>query len=170
MNVILAGGPEHGRRLDLGSDVKEYVTVAATPLPPISSADPRPSWWQPIRRLRWKLPPPPAPPSLTQCSYRRDGELADGTPVYWFRPGLSTAPPQEGELQSFLFDALYAVPPRDRQSAVWVMDPDWHRKVCHLAAEPDPGDRPPVPSLLLGRPVRVTEDGGVPHLEVSRDR
>ena len=169
MNVILAGGPEHGRRLSLGSDVREYVTVAAATLPPISSADPRPPWWQPIRRLRWKPSPPPAPPTFTQCSYRRDGELADGTPVYWFRPGLSTQPPEEGKLYPFLADALHAIPPRDRHAAVWVMDPDWYGKVCRVSGygdetQPAPGD------MLLGRPVRVTDDGGVPHLEVSRDR
>jgi len=86
-DVILAGGPEHGRRLRMGDDVKEYVTVASLPpgafLP--AQVQPRPPWWHPVRRRRWRPPLPPAPPEFTQYSYRRDGQLSDGTPVYWLQ-------------------------------------------------------------------------------------
>jgi hypothetical protein len=174
--AILAGGPEHGRRLKLHDGVKEYVTVAALPPQDSFLARPRPPWWRPLKRRRWK-PPVPSPPSVAQRSYRRDGQLADGTLIYWFREGLSVRPPAEGELYPFLVDALYAVPPRDRMDARWVMDLEWYKKCRRHALQyaPDAEDDEEkwIPSSrdeLLGKPVTVTEDGGVPHLEVSRNR
>ncbi len=178
--AILAGGPLHGRRLDVRDGAKGYETyIVEQPLP--ASAPPRPPWWQPLRRRHRKRAAIAAIPrplgELARCAYRRDGQLSDGTPVYWHREGLSIRPPGEGKLHPFLVDALYAVPARDRMHARWVMDLEWWKKARREACEYNPKlDRdeskwiPSVRDELLGKPVRVTEDGGVPHLEICRDR
>ena len=75
------------------------------------------------------------------------------------------AEPLGPDLYRHLVDELYDVPPAQRYRARWVMNGEWHDEVRHMAdAMGKPLWRPDLP-CLLGLPVEVREDGGVPHLE-----
>jgi HK97 family phage major capsid protein len=78
------------------------------------------------------------------------------------------------ELYRSLIDSLYAVPPEQRRlpGMRWVMNDEWWHEVRRMS---DSSGRPlfePAllvggPDLLLGKPVEVRPDGGVPHLETA---
>src|SRR5258708_15385447 len=179
--AILIGGPRDGDQRAVSPEITTIETVMLSPPRLQPGPQPRPPWWHPFRRRRWRPPPLPGPPEMIQVSYRADGTRRDGMRVFrvadgWqpFRgPVISLGSP----LYHALVDAQYAVHPaiRIESHCRWVMDLDWYKQVRRLAAsfdrragedeekwKPDPSD------LLLGMPVTVTADGGLPHLENPR--
>lgn len=76
-----------------------------------------------------------------------------------------------GDLRAHLYASMYAVLPRERQQAHWVMTLDWLNECRKLDTAPTgllawPGSLPGLDkTVLLGRPVEVREGSGPPHLE-----
>lgn len=75
-----------------------------------------------------------------------------------------------GDLLAHLYEAMYAVLPRDRQDAHWVMTAEWFGE-CRKLRYPPGRSFLVMPSLpdgtewLFGLPVEVREGSGPPHLE-----
>jgi hypothetical protein len=90
-----------------------------------------------------------------------------------YEAGLPSAVPRtpQGELHEALRDHLYrelaSTPPSERRHARWVMNAEWLEEVHLLSlamGEPPPGAGDGE-ETILGKPVDVRADGGVPHLE-----
>lgn len=167
--AVLAGGPHDGRQIT-GTRAKIIESVFATP-ERIWTPSPRPAWWRhPIKYLRWKPPPPPEPPKLIQLRYEADGTTDNGRQVFrltspWQPYHGPEASPDDGNLYKALVHAMYAVHPAIRQDNAtrWVMNMGWYARIRR---EPDPVPSPE--DVLLGTKVRVSADGGAPHLENPR--
>jgi hypothetical protein len=178
--AVLAGGPEHGRRIGVTRPYPLYIRLetAAWGLMGFTRPEqpPRPRWWRsPLGWLRWQpwpdWPPASLPVSSQSCAYRHNGFLADDTPVYWYG-GPDIAPPSDpNEVMRHLLARLAEVPPWERHSGRghWEMGMEWYAAIravpaaVQLAAMPmDPRD----PAPLLGAPVKITF--GSPRL-VARD-
>lgn len=74
------------------------------------------------------------------------------------------------DLYRQLVDALYVMPPRERQTAHWVMGQEWVRRIdaMRLAGiDPMPSWAWMPDKVLLGKHVKVTDDGGEPHMEAE---
>jgi len=76
------------------------------------------------------------------------------------------------ELRLHIYKELYAMPPAQRQAARWVMNPEWLNEVRCLDDRGTgpfwvPGLQPSAVERLLGLPVEIRDDGGVPHLECN---
>ena len=74
------------------------------------------------------------------------------------------------DLFRYLLETMYAMPPRERQTARWVMNPEWWnecRKLTDSTGFPLvlPPWRLEDPLVMLGKLVVIKDDGGVPHLE-----
>lgn len=68
------------------------------------------------------------------------------------------------DLRDHLIGELTGMPFPARRDACWVMNAEWWDEVEAMARAM--GEMPPSwPRTLLGKPVDVREDGGVPHLE-----
>lgn len=172
MMAILAGGPDHGKRItNPGSDHLETVAVAKAPLSALDHVitRPRPIWWKdPIGWWQWTQPEPPTwTPGLefTKHLYTRNGSLKDGTAVYWHQ-GVYQPPPENArELAANLYEAMERCHPADRTSAHWEMGSDWHGAIRRHLTPVTPGgdDYVSTPQdLLLSYPVRVS--AGAPRL------
>jgi HK97 family phage major capsid protein len=79
------------------------------------------------------------------------------------------------DLFKYLLETMYNMPPRERQAAHWVMNPEWWnecRKLADATGFPVvlPPMRPGDPACMLGKLVVITDDGGVPHLEPRATR
>lgn len=93
--------------------------------------------------------------------------------LWWRKPKVQvrTTPPSiYDELQAYLYWHMANTPIELRQprSSRWVMSQEWLDEVRRTPdAQGFPAWQPPVSGLayLLGIPVDVREDAGVPHLE-----
>jgi hypothetical protein len=77
------------------------------------------------------------------------------------------------ELYKQLVDTLYAMLPRDRATATWIMNIDWAERIAAMrlpATDPVPAWASRPDRMLLGKPAKITEDGGEPHLEAEPQR
>jgi HK97 family phage major capsid protein len=75
------------------------------------------------------------------------------------------AEPLGPDLYRFLVDTLYGTPQPERGESRWVMNQEWWNECRKIAgADGRPAWEPPH-ALMLGKPVEVRVDGGVPHLE-----
>ena len=69
-----------------------------------------------------------------------------------------------GDLIDHLYATLHAMPPAERRRAHWVMNDEWYHE-CRKAAM-ELGYTPiSTADLLIGKPIKIRADGGVPHLE-----
>jgi len=77
---------------------------------------------------------------------------------------LRSVEPLGPDLRDHLLRELTSLPFPARRHARWVMNAEWWDEVNAMARAM--GEMPPPwPRMLLGKPVDVREDGGVPHLE-----
>ena len=88
INAILAGGPVHGRRIQVSAGCSEYLAPYADPddiarLTAPVRVPPRPPWWRLAQRRRRTGLPDVPDATFTLLSYRPDGHLDDGTAIYW---------------------------------------------------------------------------------------
>lgn len=92
----------------------------------------------------------------------------------WWRRNHGRAEPQPDsladDLRKHLYWAMVNPPPGSRYR--WVMTMDWWnecRKIDTYSTLWHPGGRIPMvePDLLMGIPVDIRDDGGVPHLEAA---
>lgn len=188
--VILRGGPADGRQVTPGNEART-VNVLYTPPLRLVSGPPKPPWWHPIRRLRWRPVPLPELPEPIELEYARDFTTEDGLPVFrlaspWqpYRgPDLAATGgldlTDSSDLHHGLVDAMYAVHPQIRHDSAteWVMNLAWYREVRGAARafgdrDPDGDDpanwTPKAGDQLMGVRITVTSDGGRPHLENTR--
>ena len=167
-SAILVGGPSDGKEIATRARIIE--TVFAMP-ERIWTPAPRPAWWRhPVRWFRWQPPPPPKPPKLIQLRYEADGTTDSGRRVFrltspWQPYRGPDANSADDNLYEALAHAMYAVHPVIRQDLAtrWVMNPDWYSRICR-----DPEMVPWPDDTVLGMKIRVTDDGGAPHLENPR--
>jgi len=81
------------------------------------------------------------------------------------------SPQQElaGELRSHIYVTHANVPAAERRRSRWVMSPEWLNEVRRLDGRAGPwtglGRDWAAPETILGLPIEVRDDGGVPHLE-----
>jgi hypothetical protein len=166
--AVLIGGPHDGRDVT-HTKANTIETVFAMPLSLITGT-PRPRWWRhPVKYLRWKPPPPPEPPKLIQLRYTADGTTDNGRRVFrlaspW-QPYRGPEAEDDGGIYPALAKAMYAVHPAIRQDGAtrWVMNPGWHARIRR-----DPNMLPDPDDMVFGTRIRVTADGGAPHLENPR--
>ena len=163
---VLREGPMHGKAIwvDPGHD---RICVAHVTWPREPPVIPRPPWWRPLARYRWRPPPPPEPPSSRNLLYRYLATSDDGRRIYAYdeygnRP--PSAEPLAKDLYRYLMDHLYSKPPAERRLMHWVMDTEWWQECEKITNEPLPVHGNGV-ITMLGLPVTVKDDGGVPHLE-----
>ena len=71
----------------------------------------------------------------------------------------------DDDLYKQLVDTEYAMHPRERQTAYWVMNKDWRDRLKAMRH----GASGPL-QVLLGKRVKITEDGGEPHLVAEPQR
>lgn len=171
--AVLAGGPRHGQRITVQPS-GDYLAMPTAGPPPLVAAQPkRPSWLHPVRRLRYTPPPPPEPPKLTTLIYRPDGQLGDGTRIYWYRGTSEPPPPGTKAAWQQLVDAYEATSPRDRWNhrIHWEMGLDWY-KAIRRTTDPD-GDEdewePQEGDMVLGIPIIVHGPVGTPRLTAEDD-
>jgi hypothetical protein len=168
-DIVFDGGPYHGRRNSMAG-LPARVTVAYMRPLPVLTWEPRPRWWRhPWRWLRWKPAPLPPIPEPEMLAYSDTGETRDGARIYaigdgwpWFKgPEVG----DDGNLYKATCAAMAAVPfpiRRDPETR-WVMNAEWDQRLRALSIEmrDPPGPR----EYMLGIRVKVTADGGKPHLE-----
>lgn len=171
--VRLFGGPAGDRRITVSG------APAAIELPVIPSMNfaalldglpPRPPWWRWRARRRWHGPADIEPPSFRQVTYRYLATAGDGTWIYACDPHAVKPGELDQDLYRYLAGHLYSLPPakRMRSGLHWVMDADWATEIAKLGmgiSDPGPEDIEKVNGgYVLGLPITVTDDGGVPHL------
>lgn len=73
------------------------------------------------------------------------------------------------DLYNHLFFWLNAVPALERRQSHWVMSTEWSNECRKLAMELGSYASPAIdgPDYLLGIPIEIRDDGGVPHLEIT---
>jgi hypothetical protein len=164
MTGILAGGPQHGRRVATG----DATTLAFPELTPAPAQSPRPPWWRFRARRRWH-PRAWQPPEMSTVLYQANGETGDGLRIFWYQ-GRDIPPPADSkELMCALADAWATVhlADRHRPGVHWVMGRDWWTALKRTTAgpdededewEPEPGD------TVLGVPITVTGSRGAPRI------
>ena len=152
-NAILAGGPEHGKRIAVSS---EYVTLAAADFNWLALAPaPRPSFWRhPLHWYRWQPPVSLAEPTYTQHSYRAAGHLTDGTRVYWYAGPDKPPPANTDDTLRYLYETAAKVSParRNAPGMHWVMGPEWYAAVRQVPTTITWD----MDNSLLGIPVKVS--------------
>jgi HK97 family phage major capsid protein len=77
----------------------------------------------------------------------------------------------DGDLRAHLY-RTWLETPHDELSFHWVMSLEWLNEIRRMEGSTghplhEPGLRVSAPEYLLGMPIEVREDGGVPHLERS---
>jgi hypothetical protein len=154
--AVLAGGPEHGRRLEIASSRPRYIHLETSGwMPAMFTQPPRPSVWRhPLAWRRWQKVMARPVPDPQSCVYRHNGFLADGTPVYWYG-GPDTAPPASPEaVVRHLFTVLNEASPYDRLPGRghWEMGMEWYTAI-RAAPTLSPG---PLDDSLFGNPVKIT--------------
>jgi hypothetical protein len=168
VQAVLAGGPEHGRRIEISRPYPRYINLETTewglrgltaPPPP-----PRPRWWRdPLGWLRWQSPEPwltrPIPGPLS-CVYRHSGFLDDDSPVYWYGGPDITPPADPAEVMRHLLAKANEIPPWERMGGRghWEMGPEWYGAIRAMPqlAYTEPPSEPAAYSPLLGSPVKIT--------------
>jgi hypothetical protein len=161
---VLRDGPMHGKVIwvDPGTD---RITGAAPPEPP-PPQPPRPPWWRFRARKRWP-PLPPEPGPFRNLIYRYLATGDDGRRIYAWDEYAGRHPetePLARDLYRYLVDHLYSKPPAERQRMHWVMDSEWWQECKKIGSEPLPPAGNGGHMTMLGLPVTVEEDGGIPHL------
>lgn len=98
-----------------------------------------------------------------------------GLPPGYEPPSAALAAPKTPQqelheaLHDHLFRELRETPFPERRHARWVMNQEWLDEITDMVRAM-PYQPPPVfgePVTLLGKPVDVRADGGVPHLEAT---
>jgi hypothetical protein len=73
------------------------------------------------------------------------------------------------DLKRHVYEAMYAVHPRERQTAHWVMSSDWKDELLKISDRAGPLWTPNLdngePIYLLGKRVEIRDGAGPPHLE-----
>jgi hypothetical protein len=163
----LYGGPMHGKRITV-EPRHDRIMVPHLPRLPAIKTEPRPPWWRPLARRRWKPLPPPVPVTYRNLLYRYLATDDDGQRIYAYDEYGGRSPatePLAKDLYRYLVDHLYSKNPAERYRMHWVMDSEWARE-CETMCGPgsDNALRMAHPTMF-GVPVEIRDDGGMPHLE-----
>lgn len=160
MKALLAGGPYHGREVEIPDGQSYYLVAIAPPITTFfrEAKPPRPPWHHPRARRLWDRTPELTydAPTFHQVEYRKIAPH-----LFSFAGDALHPPVSASELMHYVYRALGEADPALRQMGHWEMGGEWYAAIRHALSHPGhhhPGDS------LLGMTVRIHGSLGMPRI------